>query len=100
MFLDISELNIDGRVYKLDEKAVMLDLVTVGQVDTPIAYEFVHPWMGLNQDNYRRYQGLGREDHTSFLANILGGNLKSPAKGFDFFIPAFDRIKIQFNWHR
>jgi len=97
VFLDIGELNIDGRQYKLNEKAVRLDEVEFGQCDQPVTYRFLLPWMGLNQENHKHYKTLEWGAKRAFLEKILRGNLKSLSKGFDYFIPDFDTLGLQAN---
>jgi len=95
VFLDLNELDLDGQLCQLDEKEVTLELVTIGPVETPVTYRFLLPWMGLNQENYRHYQNLNWSERRAFLEKVIGGNLKSLAKGFDYFIPDFSRVNVQ-----
>ena len=44
-------------------------------------YEFVSPWIALNQKNYQTYQTLKGKEKDRFLEKILVGNLLSTLKG-------------------
>ena len=58
-------------------------------------YEFLSPWIALNQKNYKTFKDLGRDERTAFLEKIFTGNILSALKGLgirvDFRIEA--RIK-------
>lgn len=95
VFLDIGELDINGRRYVINEKSVQLNQVEFGQTENPVTYQFLLPWMGLNQENYRKYKKLKWNERRFFLENILRGNMKSLSKAFGYFIPDFDNYYVQ-----
>lgn len=95
VFLDIGELDINGRRYVINEKSVQLNQVEFGQTENPVTYRFLLPWMGLNQENYRKYKKLKWNERRFFLENILRGNMKSLSKAFGYFIPDFDNCYVQ-----
>lgn len=95
VFLDIGELDINGRRYVINEKSVQLNQVEFGQTENPVTYQFLLPWMGLNQENYRKYKKLKWNERRFFLENILRGNMKSLSKAFGYFIPDFDNCYVQ-----
>lgn len=94
IFLDVDHMNIDNKIYNINEKMIAFNQVKFGQVDYPIKYKFLLPWMALNQNNYEHYLTLGWSDKRTFLENILRGNLKSISHGFDYWIPDFDKLKV------
>lgn len=95
VFLDIGEIDINGRRYIINEKSVKLGLMEFGQTENPITYRFLLPWMGLNQENYRKYKKLKWNEKRLFLENILRGNMKSLSKAFSYFIHDFDNYYVQ-----
>ena len=95
VFLDIKELDINGQGYQVGEKSIAFDSVEVGQADKRLDYCFLSPWMALNSDNYRKYRRLQWYEQRRFLETILGRNLKSLSKGFNYFIPDFDKLYVQ-----
>lgn len=95
VFLDIRKLDINGRQYTINEKSIVLDLVRLGRINQPVSYQFLLPWMALNQRNYESYCSLTWEKKRGFLENILKGNLKSLSKGFDYFIPEFEALTVR-----
>jgi hypothetical protein len=55
----------------------------LGQTETPVCYRFLTPWLGLNQDNFLRYQRENRPAEKQALRErILVGNCLSLAKSF------------------
>lgn len=48
-----------------------------------IEYEFITPWMALNQDNAKKYKTMDYENKMIMLTRILIGNILSCAKAFD-----------------
>ncbi|MCH7611783.1 MAG: hypothetical protein IIB95_07630 [Candidatus Marinimicrobia bacterium] len=97
VFMDISNLDIDGKNISINEKSVRLDTVEFGQINKPVDYRFVLPWMALNQVNHKTYLSLSWKEKRPFLENILRRNLKSLSKGFDYFIPDFENLQVQTN---
>ncbi|MBC8185756.1 CRISPR-associated endonuclease Cas6 [candidate division KSB1 bacterium] len=95
VFMDINEIDVDGKTYQINEKSIVIDKVTVGQAADRHNYNFLLPWMGLNQTNHTAYQTLTFNERPVFLEKILRGNLKSLAKGFDYFIPDFENVQMQ-----
>jgi hypothetical protein len=64
------------------------DVVDFGLCDRPIEYQFITPWIALNQDNYRTYcactddpEGVGR-----LLTRVLIGNLLSISKAVKYVV--------------
>jgi hypothetical protein len=54
-----------------------------GEADEPIAYRFVNPWLGLNQENHQRYDhAWPGAERWNILSRILVGNCLSVAKAF------------------
>ncbi len=45
-------------------------------------YQFLTPWLALNQSNYEKYKEADGEERATLLSNILAGNLLSMCKGF------------------
>lgn len=97
VFMDISDLDFEGKNISINEKSVRLDTVEFGLVDKPLSYRFELPWMALNQENHKTYLALSWKEKRPFLENILRRNLKSISKGFDYFIPDFENLQVQTN---
>jgi hypothetical protein len=55
----------------------------LGQAVTSIAYRFRTPWLGLNQDNFHRYEAnRDSTERRALLERILVGNCLALAKAF------------------
>lgn len=56
----------------------------LGDIDSPRTYRFVSPWLGLNQENHRRYVDSTTEaERQQILQGVLIGNCLALAKAFD-----------------
>jgi hypothetical protein len=52
-------------------------------------YEFLTPWLALNQQNAKKFYDLkGKPERDSFMQKILTGNLTALAKSIDYDLPA------------
>ncbi|MCD5397474.1 hypothetical protein LR003_00890 [candidate division NPL-UPA2 bacterium] len=51
-------------------------------------YQFLTPWLALNEKNYEKYQGLENwAEKKEFLGKILIGNIISMSKGLGYTVP-------------
>jgi hypothetical protein len=54
-----------------------------GECSEPVAYRFVNPWLGLNQENYERYErARTNAERQAVLERVLVGNCLAVAKAF------------------
>ena len=111
-FLELERLNLGDKEFikpeihfhikeeNLEIKPEELDML-------PYKYNFVTPWMGLNQRNYKKYdsdiKNSKKKIELKFLRKILIGNILSFAKGVDWWVedeikifPELERLTIQF----
>jgi hypothetical protein len=99
-FLDIDRLNLgdkeyiqpEGRLEVIDE-----DLGVVTDLDMlKFKYEFITPWLGLNQKNHKYYLNNIKDDDVkekrNFFKKILIGNILTFAKGVDWWIE--EEVKV------
>ena len=98
IFLEVDHLKINGEVQSINEKSVTLNHSEFGQTDNPIKYQFILPWMALNQTNYQQYQALNWNEKRAFLEKILMGNLKSISHGCNYWIPDFSSVYVESNF--
>jgi hypothetical protein len=57
--------------------------------DKTHSYEFLTPWLALNQQNARKFYNLkGKQERDAFMRKILAGNLNTLAKSLDYDLPA------------
>jgi len=55
---------------------------------TTCTYEFLTPWLALNQQNAKKFYDLkGKPDRDAFMHRILVGNLETLAKSLDYKAP-------------
>lgn len=59
----------------------------LGECTEPVAYRFVNPWLGLNQQNYARYDAARSDaERRAVLERVLVGNCLSLAKAFGHWV--------------
>jgi len=77
LFLKIEEINIDGIKYPVHNKNMKSEEVDIGYSEELHEYSFETLWMGLNQDNYRKYVTLETGEKYQLLRPIMVGNVLS-----------------------
>lgn len=74
-FLRIKYLDIDGLRFFTDQKNMKSQEYWTGVKSALYQYEFVNPWMPLNQDNYKAYIEMSKEEQIQKLQGILISNM-------------------------
>ena len=70
----------------MSSKVLDVDKVNIKVLDYYKEYEFITPWIALNQKNIEKYKSLDNYEKEEFLKRILIGNILSFAKSFNIFI--------------
>jgi hypothetical protein len=92
------EIKLGEEVYEIVEKGIAVRNQEFGISDKFHSYEFVTPWLALNQENYMKYYGMrGREERQEFLRKTLIGNLLSMSKSLDYQVPDTIKCDVQVN---
>lgn len=97
VFLLSDEMVIGNRVITLNEKEIISFDVEINQQNEFIYYQFISPYMALNQENYLKYQEADKYDKLKLLTGIIKNNLKTISKGFSYEIPDFENITVEAN---
>jgi hypothetical protein len=71
--------------------------------NTTHTYEFLTPWLALNQQNAKKFYDLkGKPERDAFIHRILIGNLKTLAKSLDYKTPVpincEAKIRFRIDW--
>ena len=91
---DVNSLRIGAREYNIKEKSIVLKSDNFGISDAEKRYEFITPWLALNEANYKKYVKYGTwEKRRELLKKILTGNLISVSKSLGYTVP--EKIKVQ-----
>jgi hypothetical protein len=75
----------------------------LGVTDTVVMYEFVTPWLALNQQNAKKFYDLnGKLQRDAFMQNLLTAQLTTLAKSLDYAItvPVRCEAKVRFRRDR
>ncbi|MDQ3019789.1 MAG: DNA repair protein [Bacteroidota bacterium] len=85
LFLKIKSLDIDGKIYEINFKNIENKKFESGLTGNLIEYSFKTLWMGLNQDNFKKYTLDKKEKKEKDLLNkIITGNILSYFKSIDY----------------
>lgn len=101
MLLDVSyglqEINIKDKMINIMEKGFSLKKEEFGCHNENLEYEFISPWMCLNQENYRKYLEIDEDNRNELLKRILIGNIISMAKAFSYTVEnnIFARLSVK-----
>ncbi|HLP59343.1 MAG TPA: CRISPR-associated endonuclease Cas6, partial [Candidatus Deferrimicrobium sp.] len=77
LFLGVEDIVIEGRVVEVNSKEIEVREVEFGEDGEMYVYEFVTPWIALNQENYKEFLALGTEEqrkeklHAILINNII-----------------------------
>ncbi|OQX01901.1 MAG: DNA repair protein [Desulfobacteraceae bacterium IS3] len=87
IFMELNKIVIDETEIPVYEKNLRCEDADFGYSEEQIVYEFLSPWIALNQENYRRYMGLSDKAEKSFmLRKALVGNLLSMSKSLGYWL--------------
>jgi hypothetical protein len=74
-----------------------------GITDTVFTYEFLSPWLALNQQNAKKFYELkGKPERDAFMLKLLGAQLTTLAKSLDYRLtaPVTCEAKVRFRRDR
>jgi len=83
------QLNLGNMEYIVEQQTMSFLVPCIGIHDRNKKYKFLSPWLGLNENNYNRYQRLGiQAKKKKMLEKIIVGNILSMSKGLGYTVPA------------
>lgn len=81
IFMALNEIIIDGRKISINEKDLKIETIDFGFSQETVMYEFITPWIGLNQKNFAIFINLkNQKEKNDLLKRILIGNILSMSK--------------------
>lgn len=85
---DVECLKIGHAEYHIKEKTIDLRTDYFGTIEDKNPYNFLTPWLALNEKNYEQYQKLGTwAKRKELLEKILIGNIISMSKSLGYTVP-------------
>ncbi len=94
LFMKLDKIIIENTVIPVFEKDLKVEDVEFGYSDEIFMYEFVSPWIGLNQKNFKKYNDAGRDAKNEILKKVVTGNILSMAKHLDCWLLQEQKVKI------
>lgn len=96
IFLKLEEVNIEGTIIPVYEKNLKIEEKEFGFSEGKTMYEFISPWIALNQKNYNNYKKAEtREDKENILIKALIGNILSMSKNLDYWLDKEQKIEVE-----
>jgi hypothetical protein len=87
IFMGLDKIIIEETEIPVYEKNLRCEDADFGYSEKQTVYEFLSPWIALNQENHRRYMDLSDKSEKSFmLKKALVGNLLSMSKSLGYWL--------------
>jgi len=94
---EIKELKLNN-TYQVNEKILYEKEFQLEESEKLYQYQFITPWIALNQKNYQKYRQLkDNKERKIFLNKILIGNILSMAKNFGIMVEKRLIVKSHLN---
>ena len=94
----IEELVLDKTTYKLKGKPIKVEKKqNFGISENYIKYQFIVPWVALNQRNYELYKNASQSHKEKILEKVIVGNLLSVSKSLDYVVTEEIITKTKFS---
>ena len=88
-------LKLGEQEYKIFQREIIVKEQKFGVLDNFYKYEFLTPWLALNEKNYDKYRRFGTwTKRKELLEKILIGNIISMAKGLGYTVPESIKASI------
>lgn len=95
IFMKMDKIIIDSVKIPIFEKDLKVENVRFGFSNDTFIYEFVSPWIGLNQKNYQRYESSSLYEKNKILKKTLVGNILSMAKHLNCWLDKSQQIRVE-----
>lgn len=97
IFMKLDEINIEGTNIPIYEKDLKIENVEFGFSNETVTYEFLSPWIALNQKNHSKYINENKENQNELLKRMLIGNILSLCKYLGLWLDESQKIKTEIN---
>ena len=96
LFMKLNEIFIEDMKIPVFEKDLHVENVEFGYINETFMYEFISPWMALNQKNFRRYAESDSEiEKTRILRQTLIANILSMSKYLGCWLEKEQKIHVE-----
>jgi hypothetical protein len=101
IFDEYQEIRLGENTYQIVERGISLKDEEFGISDKIRSYEFVTPWLALNQENYKKFYKLkGVPERDEFVRKILIGNIISMSKSLGYEVPGQIKCDAQVHFRK
>ncbi len=92
---EFDNLKLGTSSYKIVEKQTIEKYQNFCFSEKERKYNFVIPWIALNEKNYKEYNSLNKKEQTLLLHKVLVGNILSVAKAFEYVVLSELKVKTK-----
>ncbi len=92
---EFDNLKLGTSSYKIVEKQTIEKYQNFCFSEKERKYNFVIPWIALNEKNYKEYNSLNKKEQTLLLHKVLIGNILSVAKAFEYVVLSELKVKTK-----
>lgn len=82
--LEVNEMTLAGKKIDTLAKSIEVEQVEVGESTDYIHYQFITPWIALNDENVKKYKEISQIEQENLLKRILIGNIITFSKGIAY----------------
>ncbi|WP_304511762.1 CRISPR-associated endonuclease Cas6 [Desulfobacula sp.] len=101
IFMTLDQIEIEGRKIPINEKDLKIEIVDFGFSQETFMYEFITPWVGLNQKNFAIFINLkNQKEKNDLLKRILIGNILSMSKYLDLQLEQNQKINTDLQFQQ
>lgn len=86
IWTSIDKLKIDNVDIPIYEKELIIKNYEIGEIEDPVEYKFLSPYIALNQKNYSDYKNMSYSEQKEKLQKILINNVISFCKSINYTI--------------
>jgi len=88
VFYELKQLNLEGQWQDIIERSLESYTANFNIAPGARTYNFLTPWLALNENNYEKYQKYATwEKRKTLIENILIGNIISISKSIGYTVP-------------
>ena len=98
LFMKLNQIDIEDTIIPVYEKDLKVEDVEFGYSDEIYMYEFVSPWIGLNQNNFKKYcniDGACQSGKNQILKKVIIGNILAMSKYLDYRLSKDQKIMTE-----
>jgi len=101
LYEQVREITAPNRTYRIIGRELIEAPLDLGPIDGLITHRFITPWLALNQENHRRFEGMSHDaERCDLLERIFRGNVLTAADAVGLRLPERPRVLARVESYR